>query len=79
MGGIERVYYMNGMHVVTGNECQKLWDLIDENTMYAALHGAKKVIIKALHFNHLVNKKDNNLPCLGLIINNSSIDYGSML
>ena len=67
------------MDHLTGKGCYKHWDCINQNNIHTALHQAKKVMIKALHLNYLVDQEDNNLACLRFIISNSSINNASML
>ena len=55
MGGFIRVLNLYGMHGLTGNEYQDLWDFINENIIHAALNEENKVMIKALHVHCLVD------------------------
>ena len=67
------------MHGLTGNECQKLWDYIDQSTIHAALHEAMKAIIKALHLNCLADQEDDESTCLRFVISNSGINTVSTI
>ena len=56
-----------------------LWDCTNQNTILVALHEAQKMMIKALHLNHLVDQEDNNSTCLRFIVGNIDISYVSTL
>ena len=67
VGGIKWVFYLYGTCGLTGNKCQKLRDFISQHIIHATLHWAEKMVIEALHFNCLVDWKDNNLTFSGMV------------
>ena len=75
---MKRVFYLYGMHGLTGNACQKLENFINTDLNHSTLHWAEKVRIEALHSNHQVVKQDDNLTCLMFCIS-YIINYMSAL